>query len=124
MLTLDKLGAIGVFGGCGAVGNGKLIFLAIAHLLVLMSRCPQVLGLIIGAIFVQFTSWSWVFWFVAIVAIPVGLVCFLLVPNPHRAIDEQPREGRWKSLDLIGVSILTGKSANNVSRKITAHPSI
>ncbi|KAJ3528558.1 hypothetical protein NM688_g7983 [Phlebia brevispora] len=83
----EQARAIGVFGGCGAVGN--------------------VLGLIIGAIFVQFANWSWVFWFVAIIAIPIGLVCFFLVPNPHRAVDVKPAKGRWKSLDLAGISILT-----------------
>ncbi|GJE93570.1 MFS general substrate transporter [Phanerochaete sordida] len=78
--------AIGVFGGCGAIGN--------------------VLGLIIGAIFVQFASWPWVFWFVAILAIPIGGLCMWLAPTPHRGIDE-PQSQRWKQLDLGGVSILT-----------------
>lgn len=78
--------AIGVFGGCGAIGN--------------------VLGLIIGAIFVQFANWSWVFWFVAILAIPIGGLCMWLAPTPRRGIDE-PQSQRWKQLDLGGVSILT-----------------
>ncbi|EKM51218.1 uncharacterized protein PHACADRAFT_263243 [Phanerochaete carnosa HHB-10118-sp] len=78
--------AIGVFGGCGAVGN--------------------VLGLIIGAIFVQFASWSWVFWFVALLAIPIGGLCLWLAPSLHQGIDE-PQKQRWKQLDLVGVSILT-----------------
>ena len=68
-----------------------------------------VLGLIIGAILVQFANWSWVFWFVAIVAIPIGVVCLFLVPSPEREADKKPMKGRWKNLDLIGVSILTGK---------------
>ncbi|THG96869.1 hypothetical protein EW026_g5038 [Hermanssonia centrifuga] len=82
----EQARAIGVFGGCGAIGN--------------------VLGLIIGAIFVEFASWPWVFWFVALVAIPIGLLCVFLVPQPNRGIDE-PQHSRWKSLDVVGVSILT-----------------
>lgn len=73
----------------------------------------------IGAIFVEFASWRWVFWFVAIVAIPIGLLCTFIVPNPTktRAIDESAQT-RWKSLDIAGVSILTGmlQSSNFDSR--------
>ncbi|RPD56812.1 MFS general substrate transporter [Lentinus tigrinus ALCF2SS1-7] len=82
----EQARAIGVFGGCGAVGN--------------------VLGLIIGAIFVQWATWSWVFWFVACVSMPIATLCIFLIPKqePKVAI----RGGaRWKSLDIMGVSILT-----------------
>ncbi|KIP05049.1 hypothetical protein PHLGIDRAFT_108699 [Phlebiopsis gigantea 11061_1 CR5-6] len=82
----EQARAIGVFGGCGAIGN--------------------VLGLIIGAIFIQFANWSWVFWFVAILAIPIGGLCMFLAPSPIRGIDA-PRSQRWKQLDMVGVSILT-----------------
>ncbi|GJE93571.1 MFS general substrate transporter [Phanerochaete sordida] len=78
--------AIGMFGGCGAIGN--------------------VLGLVIGAVFVEFVSWSWVFWFVAILAMPIGGLCLWLAPTPRRGIDE-PRPQRWKQLDLVGVFIVT-----------------
>ena len=47
-----------------------------------------VLGLIIGGIFVQFASWPWVFWFVALVALPISAICCFLVPSPHRAVDD------------------------------------
>ncbi|PCH34681.1 MFS general substrate transporter [Wolfiporia cocos MD-104 SS10] len=80
----EQARALGIFGGCGAVGN--------------------VLGLIIGAIIVQYTSWSWVFWFVAIVAFPIAGICYFLIPPQ----EPKPVEGkRWQNLDLIGVSILT-----------------
>ncbi|PCH34679.1 MFS general substrate transporter, partial [Wolfiporia cocos MD-104 SS10] len=81
----EQARALGVFGGCGAVGN--------------------VLGLIIGAIFVQYASWSWVFWFVAMVAFPIAGICLLLVPPQEEKVHIQGK--RWKSLDLVGVSILT-----------------
>ena len=65
------------------------------------------LGLIIGAIFVQFASWSWVFWFVALVSMPIAALCIFLIPKQEPRL--AARGGaRWKSLDLIGVSILTG----------------
>ncbi|KAI0631643.1 MFS general substrate transporter [Trametes polyzona] len=85
----EQARAIGVFGGCGAVGN--------------------VLGLIIGAIFVQFASWKWVFWFVALVALPIAALCIVLIPAPEPQLESLsgPKEARWKSLDMIGVSILT-----------------
>ena len=67
------------------------------------------LGLIIGAIFVEFANWSWAFWFVAIVSIPIGLLCTFLVPNPVRSVNiNDTGKARWKTLDLVGVSILTG----------------
>ncbi|KAK7681756.1 hypothetical protein QCA50_015103 [Cerrena zonata] len=84
----EQARAIGVFGGCGAIGN--------------------VLGLIIGAIFIEFANWSWVFWFVALVAIPISGVCtFLIPPQLKREDDDQVQAAKWKSLDLLGISILT-----------------
>lgn len=60
-----------------------------------------VLGLIIGAIFVQYASWSWVFWFVAMVAFPIAIICFLLVPPQEEVVHVEG--ARWKSLDIGGV---------------------
>ncbi|KAH0835592.1 major facilitator superfamily domain-containing protein [Lanmaoa asiatica] len=87
---LEQARAIGVFGGCGAVAN--------------------VLGLFIGAVLVQYASYHWVFWFVAIIAIPVALGCLFIIP-PEVAkskVEFDTRNAKWKSLDLIGISILTG----------------
>ncbi|CDO68542.1 hypothetical protein BN946_scf184998.g39 [Trametes cinnabarina] len=85
----EQARAIGIFGGCGAVGN--------------------VLGLTIGAIFVQYASWSWVFWFVALVALPIAAICIILIPAQEPRLEDIAgrREARWKSLDIVGVSILT-----------------
>ncbi|KAI0699504.1 MFS general substrate transporter [Cerioporus squamosus] len=85
----EQARAIGVFGGCGAVGN--------------------VLGLIIGAIFVQWTTWSWVFWFVALVCMPIAVLCIFVIPKQEPKVDDIAIRGgsRWKSLDILGVSILT-----------------
>ena len=69
------------------------------------------LGLIIGAIFIQYASWSWVFWFVALVALPISAICIHLIPAQEPRLEDVAgrKDARWKSLDLGGVSILTGK---------------
>ncbi|KAH8105285.1 MFS general substrate transporter [Cristinia sonorae] len=81
--------AIGMFGGCGALGN--------------------ISGIFLGAIFVQFASWRWVFWFVSLIAIPVAAVCIFLIPNPRPDPRSSVPTGyaKWRSLDLVGVGILT-----------------
>jgi len=84
----EQARALGLFGGCGA-------------------RSCSVLGLIIGGIFVQFASWSWVFWFVAIVAAFVTGMCLLFVPSQEPKVRLASAGPRWRSLDLVGVSILT-----------------
>ncbi|KAH7929188.1 MFS general substrate transporter [Leucogyrophana mollusca] len=85
---LEQARAIGIFGGCGAVAN--------------------VLGLLIGAFFVQFASYHWVFWFVALVAVPVALGCVFIIPPQPEVLDgPEPKVAKWKRLDLIGVSALT-----------------
>ena len=71
-----------------------------------------VLGLFIGAVLVQYASYHWVFWFVAIVAIPVALGCIFIIPPEIAKSKDGPQadthSAKWKSLDLIGISILTG----------------
>jgi MFS family permease len=74
--------AIALFGSAGAIGN--------------------VLGILIGAVLVQYASWSWIFWFVAIVGVAIAAVCLLLIPNAKR------NRGQRVRFDAIGVSILTG----------------
>ncbi|KAG1732776.1 major facilitator superfamily-domain-containing protein [Suillus occidentalis] len=60
----EQAWAIGLFGGLRRVG-----------------------GLLIGAMLIEWTSFHWVFWFVASTT--------------------EPGAAKWKSLDLVGVSILT-----------------
>ncbi|KAF9221119.1 MFS general substrate transporter [Gyrodon lividus] len=86
---LEQARAIGIFGGCGAVAN--------------------VLGLLIGAMLVQWASFHWVFWFVGLVAIPVALGSLFIIPPEIAKVVDEPDEriARWKSLDLIGVFLLT-----------------
>ncbi|KLO18008.1 MFS general substrate transporter [Schizopora paradoxa] len=82
--ALEQSRAIATFGTCGTIGN--------------------LLGLFIGAIFVEFATWSWVFWFVAIIAVPVSVIAVWLIPNDS---DKSASKSKMKGLDLIGVSVLT-----------------
>jgi MFS family permease len=69
-----------------------------------------VLGLIIGAVLVQKASYHWVFWFSALIAVPVALGSVFIIPADVAKYDDKPETytEKWKSLDLIGISILTG----------------
>ncbi|KAF8756089.1 MFS general substrate transporter [Rhizoctonia solani] len=73
--------AIGLFGASGAVAN--------------------VLGTIIGAILVEYASWRWIFWIIAIISIPAAAACVFLIPS-------SPRNNKAKAsqLDALGVFIL------------------
>jgi len=80
--------AIALFGVCGALGN--------------------ILGLIIGALFVSYASWPWVFYFMSIVGFVLAIGVGVLSPSikrPSASISD--RLLRFQRLDLIGVSILT-----------------
>ncbi|KAG1718959.1 major facilitator superfamily-domain-containing protein [Suillus lakei] len=86
---LEQARAVGFFAGCGAVANMG--------------------GLVVGAIFVQWASYHWVFWCVACAAFPVALVCVFMIPSQigETAGTFKPKGAKWKSLDLVGVGILT-----------------
>ncbi|KZT12694.1 major facilitator superfamily MFS-1 [Laetiporus sulphureus 93-53] len=81
--------AVAAFGGMGGIG--------------------MVLGLIIGALFVSYTSWPWVFYFSSIVSGVITLSILLLVPNisrtGHTKESRTARVLRFKRLDIIGVTI-------------------
>ncbi|KAG2125506.1 major facilitator superfamily domain-containing protein [Suillus clintonianus] len=86
---LEQARAVGFFGGCGAVAN--------------------VGGLVVGAVFVQWASYHWVFWYVACAAFPVALVCVFMIPSQigETSGTLEPIGAKWKTLDLVGVGILT-----------------
>lgn len=62
-------------------------------------------GLLIGAMLIEWTSFHWVFWFVACMALPVAVACVFIIPSQ---VTSEPGAAKWKNLDLVGVSILTG----------------
>ncbi len=67
--------------------------------------------MVIGAIFVQFTSWKWVFWFVAIIALPIAAIGAVFIPAQEPKVKkvEDGTEAKWRSLDIVGVTILTSE---------------
>ena len=85
--------AISLFGSAGAIGN--------------------ILGVLIGAVLVQYAGWPWIFWFVAIVGIGIAIVCFFLIPNSVRD------RAKKVNFDAIGVSILTSTFFLRIIRPLT-----
>ncbi|KAG9110293.1 hypothetical protein FRC07_008204 [Ceratobasidium sp. 392] len=78
----EQARAIGMFGATAAIGN--------------------VLGTMVGAIFVQYASWRWIFWLIAMIALPIAAACILLIPTTPS------HEGaKVSQLDFMGVSTLT-----------------
>ncbi|KAB5587840.1 MFS general substrate transporter [Ceratobasidium theobromae] len=73
--------AIGLFGASGAIAN--------------------VLGTVIGAILVEYTSWRWIFWVISILSIPAATACIFLIPASERR-----KEAKVSQLDALGISIL------------------
>ena len=66
------------------------------------------LGLTIGALLVEFASWPWCFWFVAIISAPLALACVLLIPSGTSTREANDTSAKAKGLDLVGLSTLTG----------------
>ncbi|KAG8734428.1 hypothetical protein FRC12_018535, partial [Ceratobasidium sp. 428] len=78
----EQARAISMFAASAAIGN--------------------ILGTIIGALFVQYASWRWVFWIIAVVALPIAIACIFLIPTTPRRDDTKASQ-----LDFVGVSTLT-----------------
>ncbi|KAG8746848.1 hypothetical protein FRC10_003370 [Ceratobasidium sp. 414] len=78
----EQARAIGLFGATAAIGN--------------------VLGTMVGAIFVQYASWRWIFWLIAMTALPIAATCVYLIPTTPRHED-----AKVSQLDFVGVSTLT-----------------
>ena len=60
-----------------------------------------------GAVFAQYASWRWVFWFLAMMTFPIVVVGLIFIP-PQSVSISQPKWVKFKSLDLVGVALLTG----------------
>jgi MFS family permease len=61
-------------------------------------------------VLIEWASYHWVFWVAAIVAVPVAVACVFIIPPQIAKTAEslEPEAAKWKSLDLVGVSVLTG----------------
>lgn len=69
-----------------------------------------VMGSIISALFIQFASYRWMFYFVTILAVPSAVMSILLIPCSTSKPDGRlpGRMEQIQRLDPIGISILTG----------------
>ncbi|KAF8305932.1 MFS general substrate transporter [Clavulina sp. PMI_390] len=75
--------AIAMYGAGGGVGN--------------------VLGVIVGALFVEYTTWRWILWFVGIVCMATAMLAAIVVP-PSAPREHKPSFAR---LDIGGISLIT-----------------
>ena len=79
-----------------------------------------VLGLLIGAILVKVSSWRWIFWFIAIVALPIAVLSAVLIPGGLTTVPDSPETPKpsllrkINSLDLGGITLLTGMSRSHM----------
>ncbi|KAG5723114.1 hypothetical protein E4T56_gene212 [Termitomyces sp. T112] len=68
----------------------------------------NVIGLIIGALIVSFSSWPWVFYSFAIIGAVLFIVVAILSPSPRRAHLSVVKETRrFRRLDIFGVFLMT-----------------
>lgn len=107
---VEQARAIGIFGGCGCIGNGKNS--TTKKQIYLSSFMYSVLGVMIGAIFVQYASWHWIFWSLTLITIPIALLCIIVVPPSSQSeatSDLQSKVSKFKSLDLLGIGLLTSR---------------
>ncbi|OBZ74339.1 hypothetical protein A0H81_05766 [Grifola frondosa] len=77
---------------------------------VFISGVGNVLGLIMGALFVSFANWTWVFYFATITAFIAVIAILLLLPssaNLEDAKTEEDYKRKLLRLDPIGVSSMT-----------------
>jgi MFS family permease len=83
----EQAHAISTFGGFAAFGN--------------------TLGLIIGAIFVEYATWRWIYWFPPIIAIPIAIIGFFLIPHQEDRHAQESQLTKLARLDIPGVAALT-----------------
>ncbi len=60
----------------------------------------SVLAILIGALFVQYTSWPWIFYFTAILGTLIAVVTFFLIPTSTEL-------RKQVGFDATGLSMLT-----------------
>ena len=77
-------------------------------------RACLVFGTVVSAVFVQYASYKWIFWFTTLAAVPSALLAAILIPsqkddakNHTEAV--KSRMANVRRLDLVGVSVLTGE---------------
>ena len=94
--------AIAVFGGTAMLGNSWVLsFASICGRYSPLCLNIIVLGLVIGALLVQYTSWPWIFFFSAIGGCIVGITCLILIPDLTKPVSKA-------RFDVFGVATLAG----------------
>ncbi|KAF7770757.1 hypothetical protein Agabi119p4_6731 [Agaricus bisporus var. burnettii] len=83
---MQQTKALALFGSFGAIGN--------------------VIGLIIGALIIQWATWPWLFYVFTIVGAVVFVAVAILSPSPERVIVLSNMQ-RFKRLDLGGIFLVT-----------------
>lgn len=106
----EQARAIAVFGGSGAVGNGKCSLL---HSSILAnSHFPflqLVSGVFVGGVLAQYASWRWVFWLVALLAGLTATISSVLIPShAHDHATNDDVGGRPKKPDYFGFALFGG----------------
>lgn len=78
--------------------------MALFGLVAMLTQDVIVLGTIVGAILVEYASWRWIFWLIAIIAVPIAILCVVLIPQTPRN-----EENKKSTFDFVGVFLLTGE---------------
>jgi predicted MFS family arabinose efflux permease len=68
----------------------------------LYAELSAVLGTIVGALLVQYTSWRWIFWMISLIAVPISISCIILIPKAPRKLGNKKA-----TFDFVGVFALT-----------------
>lgn len=66
------------------------------------------IGLIIGALIIQWATWPWLFYVFTIVGAVVFVAVAILSPSPERVVVLSNMQ-RFKRLDLGGIFLVTGE---------------
>lgn len=74
-----------------------------------------VFGEIIGALFISYATWPWVFYTSAIVALLIAITCTFLIPSLHHPQNKHSQSKQFRRLDVSGCSLLVGKCCTSLA---------
>ncbi|EPQ56836.1 MFS general substrate transporter [Gloeophyllum trabeum ATCC 11539] len=77
----------------------------------------NLLGLVLGAVFVQLASYRWIFYFEAMISLPIALLCMFLVPSGLDMGVGHIRQSK-RNLDWVGIALLTSESSSSGWRSV------
>lgn len=99
---------VGAFAGSGTLANGDV------NLSWRTRHFPNpsltvVLGLMVGALIVSYTTWPWIFYITAILALLIAITCTTLIPHTYRPQNKYTQLEQFRRLDIFGTSLLIGE---------------